>query len=60
MLEAMRVYYQRKGEGEVAPWLIPSFVIGKCVQDKLVKEVHYENNSLTLNYNDITAYLVTS
>lgn len=44
----------------MSAFLIPSFVIGKCVHDKVVKEVHYENNSLTLNYNDITSFLVRS
>lgn len=40
--------------------MIPAFIIGKCVLDKVVNEEHYESNTLNLHYNDITSYLVHS
>lgn len=45
---------------EVVECLIPTYVIGKCMNDKMVKEEHFENNTLNLNYNDIISFLVKS
>lgn len=58
-LQGMKDYYSDL-KSEVAECLIPSFIIGKCVLDKVVKEQHFDNNSLTLNYNDITSYILQS
>jgi len=58
----MREYMlQPKNKSEELPeWLIPNFIIGKCMTDKVVKEEHFENNTLSLNYNDITSFLMKS
>ena len=45
---------------EVVEWLIPTFIIGKCIEDKVVKEEFFENNTLSLNYNDIHSFLLKS
>ncbi len=57
----MREYMLCKDKSaEVVECLIPSFIIGKCIEDKVVKEEYFENNTLTLNYNDIHSFLVKS
>ena len=39
---------------------MPGFIIGKCIEDKLIKEEFYDNNTLCLNYNDIYSFLIKS
>lgn len=60
MREYMIQGKDKNDDSTITEWLIPSFIIGKCITDKVVKEEHYLDNTLSLNYNDITSYLTKS